>query len=193
MALNFVSPMMLRNPNLWRWVLAVTSWRTLTLNNYGMAVASQMGNLDLCFKLKSGPKGKYHPWSRRRRIQGIKCACPAPWKNTTANQNQWGFNSNGTHYCRSCFCKKLKNVWGLFHCEEKSVFAGLKHLGECCWFPGGDQWCPGLLVCSSACFLCGKMLTDIQIIRSINTQASGRPSWCLVCSWPFILLAEDED
>lgn len=190
MALCFVSPTMLRNPSLWRQVLAVTSLRnrrTLTFNNYGMAVASQVGNLK---------------WSQRK-IPSLKQKEKDPRDQMCfscilgkhhSQPKLMGFSFKLDLSVQILFLQKLKNVWRLFHCGKKSVFASLKHLEEHCSFPG-DQWCPGLLVCSSACFLCGKMLTDIQIIRSINinTHASGRPSWCLVCSWPFILLAENED
>lgn len=68
MALSFVSPTMLRNC-LWRQVLAISSLkrrRTLTLGNYGVAVASQVGNLDLCFQLRVIPEENAFPEAGER-------------------------------------------------------------------------------------------------------------------------------
>lgn len=121
-----------------------------------------------------------------RKIQGNKCASLAPWADTTAKQNLWVCHSNWAPRCKSYFCKNLK-MFGVYSVVEKRVCLQISGI----WGIVLSWWWS--VVPRASCFLCGKMLTDIQIIRSVNTQASGRPFWCLVRSWPFVLLAENED
>lgn len=134
--------------------------------------------MDLCFQLKVIPKENTFPEAEGERSKNQMCFSCTLGKHHS-RPKPMGFSFRLDPSVQILVLQNLK-MFALYSVVgKKSMFANLKHLVGFLVMISGAQGCWSAVLLASSVARCS--LTS-RLSRSINTQASGRPSWCLVCS-----------